>query len=88
MPQDMLLLSGKRKAAITGRSAIVTYSSSGINFTISSTEQFNILQSASNVLVDTDSPAFNLLMVELLTLPFTCRVYVVAPFRSIVSHKG
>ena len=92
MPQGRLRICcccrANRKSGNHRHAVIVAYSLSGTNFTISSTEQFSILQSASNVLVDTDSPAFNRLMVELLTLPFTCNVYVVAPFRSIVSHKG
>ena len=42
---------------------------------------------ASIVLVDTDSPAFSLRTVELLMLPLTCRVYVVASrFSGVRNH--
>ena len=41
---------------------------------MSSTEQFNILQIASIVFVDMESPALMRRMEELLTLPFTCKV--------------
>ena len=55
---------------------------------MSSILQFRSLQSASSVLVETDSPAFSRRTVELLIWPFTCKVYVVAPCRRIVSHSG
>ena len=48
--------------------------SSGIYSMISSTEQFNILQIASIVFVDMESPALMRRIEELLTLPFTCKV--------------
>ena len=51
-------------------------------------EQWSILQSASSVLVDTDSPAFSLRMVELLIPPLICSVYVVAPVFCIVIQRG
>ena len=58
------------------------------NTIISWTEQWSILQRASRVFVDTDSPAFNLRMVELLIPPLTWSVYVDAPIFFIVFHNG
>lgn len=55
---------------------------------MSSTRQFNRVQRASMVLVETESPAFMRLMVELLTPPLFWSVYVVAPSRFIVRHSG
>lgn len=55
---------------------------------ISETVQFSILHSASSVLVEMDSFAFILRMVELLMLPLYCSVYVVASFSSVVLHSG
>lgn len=55
---------------------------------MSAKEQFNNLHNASNVLVDTDSPAFIRRIEALLIPPLTCKVYVVAPRRAIVSHSG
>lgn len=46
------------------------------------------VHSASSVLVETDSPALRRRTVELLIAPFTCKVYVVAPLRFMVSHNG
>lgn len=40
------------------------------------------------MLVETDSFAFSLRTVELLISPLTCKVYVVAFLRFIVSHNG
>ena len=51
-------------------------------------EQWSIMQSASSVLVDTDSPAFSLRIVELLIPPLICSVYVVAPVFCIVIQRG
>ena len=61
---------------------------SGRNSMTSGIEQWSILQSASSVLVDTDSPAFSLRMVELLIPPLICSVYVVAPIFCIVIQRG
>lgn len=55
---------------------------------MSTTVQSNMVQSASSVLVETDSPAFILRTVALLMLPFTCKVYVVAFRASIVRQSG
>lgn len=61
---------------------------SGRYSAISASVQSNNRQSVSNVLVETDSPAFILRMVELLMPPLTCSVYVVAPRCSIVLQSG
>ena len=50
--------------------------------------QPSILQRASSVFVETESPAFSLRMVELLMFPLTWSVYVVALRSCIVSHSG
>lgn len=61
---------------------------SGRNSMTSGIEQWSIMQSASSVLVDTDSPAFSLRIVELLIPPLICSVYVVAPVFCIVIQRG
>ena len=61
---------------------------SGTYSTISFNSQRRILQSASSVLVETESPAFMRRIEELLICPLTCSVYVVAPVFSIVRHSG
>lgn len=55
---------------------------------MSEMEQCRILHNASRVLVETESFAFRRLIVELLIFPFICNVYVEAPTRFIVFHKG
>lgn len=50
--------------------------------------QLKNLQSVSRVLVETDSFACIRRMVELLIPALACKVYVVAPCRFMVCHKG
>ena len=55
---------------------------------MSSSSQLKNLQSVSKVLVETDSFACIRRMVELLMPALACKVYVVAPHRFMVCHKG
>ncbi len=79
---------GQKKHGETAITISPCYFSSGWNFTMSSSSQLKNLQSVSRVLVETDSFACIRRMVELLIPALACKVYVVAPCRFMVCHKG